>query len=232
MSRYLVIAASSGMGRATAELLRSSGHEVLTTARDNSKIVPDFNLDATDFDAVDEVFLQAGKLDGVASFPGFLLLKAAHMTSREQYQSVVDASLTSAFAVARAAGKHMRTGGAVVFVSSAAAMAGFANHEAIAAAKAGVIGLTLSAAATYAAMNLRFNAIAPGLVDTPMTTSITANEPSRKVSEGMHALGRLGKATDIAGAVSFLLDPRNDWITGQVLAVDGGLSALRPRTRA
>jgi NAD(P)-dependent dehydrogenase (short-subunit alcohol dehydrogenase family) len=220
------------MGRATAELLRSSGHEVLTTARDNSKIVPDFNLDATDFDAVDEVFLQAGKLDGVASFPGFLLLKAAHMTSREQYQSVVDASLTSAFAVARAAGKHMRTGGAVVFVSSAAAMAGFANHEAIAAAKAGVIGLTLSAAATYAAMNLRFNAIAPGLVDTPMTTSITANEPSRKVSEGMHALGRLGKATDIAGAVSFLLDPRNDWITGQVLAVDGGLSALRPRTRA
>ncbi len=231
MARYLVVAASSGMGQATASFLRENGHEVLTTARDAGKIKPDFLLEATDFDAVDQVFKQAGALDGVVNFSGVLLLKAAHMTSKEQYQQVVDASLTTAFATMRAAAKNLKSGGSVVLVSSAAAMSGFANHEAIAAAKAGIIGLTLSAAATYAASNIRVNAVAPGLVETQMTQFLTSSEASRKASEGMHALGRLGKPLDIARAVSFLLDPANDWVTGQVLAVDGGLSRVRPRAR-
>lgn len=220
------------MGQAAAQGLRASGHEVVTTARDGSKIKPDFILDATDFDAVDDVFRQAGRLDGVVNFSGALLLKGAHMTSKDQYRTVVDASLTTAFATVRSAAKLMKEGGSVVLVSSAAALAGFANHEAIAAAKAGIIGLTLSAAATYAPANLRFNAIAPGLVETPMTHFLTSSEQSRKVSEGMHALGRIGKPSDIASAVRFLLDPANDWITGQVLAVDGGLSSIRPKARA
>jgi 3-oxoacyl-[acyl-carrier protein] reductase len=125
----------------------------------------------------------------------------------------------------------MIKGGSVVLISSAAAMAGFANHEAIAAAKAGIIGLTLSAAATYASSNLRFNAVAPGLTQTPLTSSITANETSRKLSEAMHPLGRLGKPEDIARTIVFLLDPLNDWITGQVFAVDGGLSRVRTKMR-
>jgi 3-oxoacyl-[acyl-carrier protein] reductase len=232
MAHYLIIAASSGIGHATTELLRFAGHSVFTTARDNTKITPDAILDATDFDAVDGVFQQAGELDGVVNCSGSLLLKPAHSTSKEQYQSVVDASLTTAFATVRAAGKHMNKGGSVVLVSSAAAMAGFANHEAIAAAKAGIIGLTLSAAATYASSNIRFNAVAPGLTQTPLTSSLTSNEASRKYSETMHPLGRLGKPEDIARAIIFLLDPANDWITGQVLAVDGGLSSVRPKIRS
>jgi 3-oxoacyl-[acyl-carrier protein] reductase len=120
----------------------------------------------------------------------------------------------------------------VVLVSSAAAMEGLANHEAIAAAKAGIIGLTLSAAATYAPMNLRVNAVAPGLTETPLTAALTGNETSRKFSEAMHALGRLGKPEDVARAIVFLLDPENSWITGQVLAVDGGLSRVRPKMKA
>jgi NAD(P)-dependent dehydrogenase (short-subunit alcohol dehydrogenase family) len=110
-------------------------------------------------------------------------------------------------------------------------MEGLANHEAIAAAKAGVLGLMLSAAATYASMNLRVNAVAPGLVQSSLTAQLTASEASRKVSESMHALGRIGQPEDIARAIVFLLDPANDWITGQVLGVDGGLSSIRPRTR-
>jgi NAD(P)-dependent dehydrogenase (short-subunit alcohol dehydrogenase family) len=111
-------------------------------------------------------------------------------------------------------------------------MEGLANHEAIAAAKAGVIGLMLSAAASYAGINLRFNAVAPGLVQTPLTAQLTASETSRKFSEAMHALGRLGTPEDVARAIVFLLDPLNNWITGQVLAVDGGLSRVRPKARA
>ena len=232
MARFLVIAASSGIGQATVALLKQSGHAVFTTARDNGKITPDALLDATDFDAVDQVFSQAGEIDGVVNCSGSLLLRAAHMTSQEQYQSVIAASLTTAFATVRSAGKHMTKGGSVVLISSAAAMEGLANHEAIAAAKAGILGLTLSSAASYAGQNLRVNAVAPGLTETPLTATITGNPASRKFSEGMHALGRLGTADDIARAIVFLLDPANSWITGQVLAVDGGLSRVRPKVKA
>lgn len=232
MAKYLVMAASSGIGQATTSLLRAGGHHVFTTARDRSKIEPDAILDATDFEAVDAVFQQAGPLDGVVNCSGSLLLKSAHLTTQSQYQDVINASLTTAFATVRAAGKQMSQGGSVVLISSAAAMEGLANHEAIAAAKAGIIGLTLSAAASYASANLRFNAVAPGLTETPLTASITGSDTARKFSESMHALGRLGKPEDIARAIVFLLDPANNWITGQVLAVDGGLSCIRPKLRA
>ena len=232
MARFLVIAAASGIGQATVTLLKTAGHEVFTTARDQSKITPDAVLDATDFDAVEQVFRQAGEIDGVVNCSGSLLLKSAHLTSKAQYQATIDASLTTAFATVRAAGKYMKKGGSVVLVSSAAAMTGLANHEAIAAAKAGILGLTLSAAATYAGNNLRINAVAPGLTETPLTEQITANETSRQFSTAMHALGRLGAPEDIARAIVFLLDPANNWITGQMLAVDGGLSRVRPRMKA
>lgn len=232
MARFLVIAAGSGIGQATVRLLREAGHTFFTTARDERVIKPDAILDASDFDAVDAVFAAAGDIDGVVNFSGSLLLKPAHLTTQEAYQSVINASLTTAFATVRAAGKHMQKGGSVVLVSSAAAMQGLANHEAIAAAKAGIIGLTLSAAATYASANLRVNAVAPGLTETPMTAGITGSEGTRRFSEAMHALGRLGKPEDVARAVVFLLDPANDWITGQVLGVDGGLSSIRPKMKA
>ena len=232
MAHYLVIAASSGIGQATVSLLKQQGHSVFTTARDDAKIQPDALLDATDFAAMDRVFEQAGRLDGVVNCSGSLLLKSAHLTSKAQYQAVIEASLTTAFATVRSAGKYMTAGGSVVLISSAAAMEGLANHEAIAAAKAGIIGLTLSAAASYASANLRVNAIAPGLVETPLTAALTQNETARKFSESMHALGRLGKAEDVARAIAFMLDPSNAWITGQVLAVDGGLSRVRPKLKA
>lgn len=235
MANYLVIAASSGIGQAVTAQLRARGDSVFTTARSTATIMPDSMLDAQDFAAVEAVFIQAqqtlGTLDGVVNCAGSLLLKSAAMTSEAQYRATLDASLTTAFATVRAAGKQMVQGGSVVLISSAAAMAGLANHEAIAAAKAGIIGLTLSAAASYAGANLRFNAVAPGLTQTPLTASITQNPTSRAVSEAMHALGRLGTAEDIARAIVFLLDPANSWITGQVLAVDGGLSRVRPKLK-
>jgi len=131
----------------------------------------------------------------------------------------------------RAAGLSMKKGGAVVLISSAAAMTGLANHEAIAAAKAGIIGLAQSAAATYASNGLRFNVVAPGMVESPLTAQLTSNEALLNASKSMHVLGRIGKPNDIAQAILFLLNPSNDWITGQVIAVDGGLSRIRPKIK-
>jgi NAD(P)-dependent dehydrogenase (short-subunit alcohol dehydrogenase family) len=231
MAHYLVIAASSAIGQAATRALTAQGDTVFTTARDTSKINPDMILDATDFDAVKDAFQRAGPIDGVVNCSGSLLLKAAHNTDKQQYQSVIDASLTTSFATVHAAGHHMKQGGSVVLIASAAALVGLSNHEAIAAAKAGLIGLAQSAAATYATNNLRFNVVAPGMIDSPLTSQLVNNEAMLQASKAMHALGRIGQPEDVAQAIIFLLNPKNNWITGQVLAVDGGLSRVRPKIK-
>jgi 3-oxoacyl-[acyl-carrier protein] reductase len=244
MANYLIIAATSDIGTQIAKNLHHKGHAVWLTGRHEddvktmaSSFATSYSvLDATDFSAVDQTFAATkatfGSIDGVVCCAGSLLLKPAHLTSYDAYLRTIQANLTTSFAVVRSAGQYMHnTGGSVVLISSAAALKGIAHHEAIAAAKGGVISLARSAAATYASANIRFNVIAPGLVATKMTTQLTQHELSRKASEAMHALRRLGTAEEIAAAVTFLLDPTNSWITGQVLAVDGGLSTLMPRMK-
>nr|MCU0624746.1 SDR family oxidoreductase [Gemmatimonadaceae bacterium] len=147
----------------------------------------------------------------------------------DEFEQVLRLNLVTAFNAVRAAGRIMPAagGGAVVLVSSAAARVGLANHEAIAAAKAGVEGLARSAAATYAAKGLRVNVVAPGLVRTPLAARITGSPTAEQASLAMHPIGRLGEPDDIAAAIAFLLDPAQTWTTGQVLGVDGGLGALK-----
>jgi NAD(P)-dependent dehydrogenase (short-subunit alcohol dehydrogenase family) len=187
-------------------------------------------LDARDMEAVEGAVSAFAPLDGLVNCAGSLILKPAHLTSAREWQETIETNLTTAFATVRAGAKSMMsTGGSIVLCSTAAARTGFANHEAIAAAKAGVIGLTLSAAASYAARGIRVNCVAPGLVDTPLAARITQNEASLKSSQAMHPLGRIGRPEDVASAIAWLLDPANSWVTGQVLGVDGGLAALRPR---
>lgn len=240
----IVFGATGGIGSALCRMLRNRGNQLLLVARTAETVetlaaeldAVGLVADATQFTDVDRVFDEAmnrfAKIDGVANCVGSLLLKPAHNTSEVEYAQTIAASLTSAFAVCRAAGRTMTAGGSVVLVASAAALAGIPNHEAIAAAKAGIVGLTMSAAATYASKRIRFNAVAPGLTRTPLTTRLTANEVSERASRAMHPLGRLGETADVARAMSWFLDPANNWVTGQVLAVDGGLSSLRAPVRA
>jgi NAD(P)-dependent dehydrogenase (short-subunit alcohol dehydrogenase family) len=155
------------------------------------------------------------------------------LTSESDWQATLTSNLTTAFATVHAGVKSMmETGGSIVLVSSVAARIGLANHEAIAAAKAGIIGLTLAAAASYAERGIRVNCVAPGLVRTPLTARLTANEASLKASAAMHPLGRIGEPSDVASAMAWLLDPAHGWITGQVFGIDGGLATLRMRGKS
>ena len=121
-----------------------------------------------------------------------------------------------------------RQRGSLVLFSSVAAGVGLASHEAIGAAKAGVEGLARSAAASYAGKQIRVNAVAPGLCDTPLAARLLGSDAARAASGKMHPLGRVGTAADPAAAAAFLLDPaQSGWVTGQVLGVDGGLGSLR-----
>ncbi|GHP10500.1 hypothetical protein PPROV_000923100 [Pycnococcus provasolii] len=168
------------------------------------------------------------KVHGAANCVGSVLLKAAHQTSDEDFHDIMRTNASSAFYVTRTFAKHLmgKGGGSIALCGSAVAEIGLPNHEAIAAAKGAVVGLTRSAAATYARKNVRVNAILPGLTITPMTERITSNESSRKASEKLHALGRLGEAEEVARGLAFFLDERNSFVTGQTLGVDGGLSTL------
>jgi NAD(P)-dependent dehydrogenase (short-subunit alcohol dehydrogenase family) len=190
-------------------------------------------LDAvTDPVAVEKYMKHLGRVDGVANCIGSVLLKPAHSTSDDEWNQIMSVNATSSFNILRAASKKMMRqegapGGSIVFCASAVALHGLQNHEAIAAAKGAIAAMAKSAASTYAPKNIRVNCVAPGLIESPMTQKITSNAAARKASESMHALKRIGKPEQVAAAMEFFLQPENDFVTGQILGVCGGLSSVR-----
>lgn len=245
MAVHLLVGATGGIGSALARTLSERGDTVVLTGRTASALEelagdlgqPWRELDARDFGAVDAAveatIEEHGRIDGAINCAGSVVLKPAHLTTPEDYDDVVATNLTTAFALVRAAAPRMRgEGGAIALVSTAAVATGLANHEAVAAAKGGVEALVRSAAATYGARGVRVNAVAPGLVETAQTRQLVDNERQAEASRSMHVLGRFGQPQDVAGALAWLVDPANDWVTGQVLGVDGGLGRVRTRARS
>ena len=242
----LIVGAAGAVGSATARLLAARGGRVHLAGRDRDALdalageigaAGVHELDARDMAAVrtvvDQVAETEDRLDAVANLAGTLLLKPAHLTSAEEWDETIAANLTSAFALVRAAAPRMREhGGAIVLASSAAAQTGIANHEAIAAAKGGIIALVRSAAATYGGQGVRVNAVAPGLTRARMTSKLVDNAAQAEASRQMHVLGRLGEPEDVAGLVAWLMGPEASWITGQTVGVDGGLGGVRTRARS
>ncbi len=227
-----MIGAAGGIGRAL--LRRLDGHAVLACGRQEAPLaslgLPYRVLDATRPEQVEEAVRHFDRLDGIVNLAGSIFLKPSHLISEAEWAETIATNLTTAWATVRAAAKVMRQGGgSVVLMATAAARVGLANHDAISAAKGGVIGLTLAAAASYAPQRIRVNCVAPGLTDTPLASRITGNEAALKASVAMHALGRIGTADDVASAIAWLLDPQQSFVTGQVIGVDGGLSTVRPR---
>lgn len=240
----VIFGATGAVGSSLARRLSEEGWDVMVSGRDSERtqaLAEDLGSqsyvgDVTDPSSVNSCIADAmsafGQVDGVVNCAGSILLKPAHLTTDEEWDSVIGLNLTSAFYAVRAAAKAMqKTGGSVVLVSSAAASVGLVNHEAIAAAKAGVEGLVLSAASTYASRGIRVNAVAPGLVESAMTERLTSNPDALKVSKAMHPTGRIGQPEDVASAIAWLLNADNEWVTGQVIGVDGGLARLRGRQR-
>ena len=189
-------------------------------------------INVNEFDSFKEFFEKAnkylGSVDCVINCVGSLLLKPAHLTSEEELHNVFSTNVYSSFSVIKHSFKYLRkNGGSLIFFSSAAASIGLKNHDAIGAAKGALSSLVTSSASSYAKYNIRVNAIAPGLVETPLTEKITSNEISLEYSKNIHGLNRIGKPENFIPIINSLIDERSDWITGQTIHVDGGLSNVK-----
>lgn len=242
MSAIAIVGATGTIGTTLARRLVRNGQQLLLVGRDDDKLrtlsdelnqpysIVDFTSSAPLEEALRTASAEVSGFHAIVNCIGSLLLKPAHATSDEDFRQVLETNLFTAFATVRTGAKLMREkGGSIVLFASAAAEIGIQNHEAISAAKAGVIGLARSAASTYAPNNIRVNVVSPGLVRTEMTRRIWENPASATASSQLHALGRLGEPEQIASLVSWLVDAENDWITGQVIGIDGGLGSILPR---
>lgn len=245
MSFTAILGATGTIGACLSRSLVREGQSVLLLGRDAVKLaelagelqqpsaVFEPGCSASVEEAIAAHIPQSGSVTAIVNAVGSVLLKPAHSTSDSEFQDVIETNLFTSFAAVRAAGRLMREqGGSVLLFASAAASIGIPNHEAIAAAKAGIVGLAKSAAATYAGSNIRFNVISPGLVKTNLTQRIWNSPMASAASQEMHALGRFGEAEQIASLARWIIDPANDWMTGQVIGLDGGLGSVLPIRKA
>ncbi|MBS0624442.1 MAG: SDR family oxidoreductase [Verrucomicrobia bacterium] len=237
---HAVFGAGGGIGSVLSKRLTENGDKVYLLGRKEDRLrdlsdqisQPYMTVDATDEGQVSKVLGKIseneGRLDGVVSLVGSIFLKPLELTTISEFEEVMRINIFSSFCILKQSLKFMESG-SIVFSSSTAALIGLKNHESISAAKAAVIGLVRSAAASYASKKIRINAVAPGLIKTPLSESITSNPAALKASTSFHPLGRIGTPEDVAGAIFWLLSEQSDFVTGEVIPVDGGLSSIKLR---
>lgn len=237
----LILGGSGGVGRALARRLAGSGQAVHLLARDRDRLAEAAgSLGGAPFtvcDAMDAAALSRavgaiaadGGLSGLSYCVGSIVLKPLKRIEADDLVAAFRLNAVGAAVAVQAAEQTLRANrGSVVLFSTVAAGSGFPNHVPIAMAKGAVEALTRSLAADLAP-EVRVNCIAPSLIKTPLAASLTANETLAKSIAAFHPLPRLGVADDVAAAAAFLLGAESGWITGQVLPVDGGRSAVRTK---
>ena len=235
----IVTGASRGIGRAIAEALAAGGAQTVAAARgDNAaataaaiqaaggraEAVP---LDVTDAAAVDavvsEVMGRYGRIDILVNNAGITRDQLMLRMKRDDWDQVIATNLTAAFTCVQAVLKPMikQRAGRIVSISSVVGQMGNAGQANYAASKAGLIGFSKALAREVASRNVTVNVVTPGLIDTDMTKAIA--DKAQTDWAAAIPLGRLGTAQDVAAAVCFLASDEAAYITGQVLAVNGGM---------
>jgi 3-oxoacyl-[acyl-carrier protein] reductase len=235
----IVTGASRGIGRAIAKRLASQGAHVVATARaENARAVVDeivaaggraesLSLDVTEPGSADSTVAATiekfGRIDVLVNNAGITRDQLMLRMKRDDWEAVIATNLTAAFTLTQAVLKPMirQRAGRIICISSVVGQSGNAGQANYAASKAGIIGFAKSVALEVASRGITVNVVAPGMIETDMTRAIA--ERAREEWESRIPLKRLGTPDDIASAVCFLASDEASYITGQVLAVNGGM---------
>lgn len=220
MKHFLLVGASSAVAQSTKSTLLDKGHQVTQLSRVES--YSDYEL--TDYmsalPSIDTRF------DGIVYFPGSINLKPFRSLKLEDFQSDFNIHVLGAVNVLKAYQSNLNEGASVVLISSVAATTGMPFHASVASVKAALEGFARALAAEWAP-KIRVNVVAPSLTLTPMAEKLTNTPEKIEAGAQRHPLKRLGNPSDLAHAISFLLGDDSAWMTGQTLAVDGGMGKLK-----
>ncbi|MGI9290410.1 MAG: SDR family NAD(P)-dependent oxidoreductase [Gammaproteobacteria bacterium] len=240
--KIIITGADSGIGRQCLDDLLSKGAQCAALVRDADAaatlagVLPPEHIVQADFlqpesaapATRDAIAALGNQVDGLISCAGIFDERTSLETDLDDFQRVVTINLTAGFEVARECARVMAAAGdgSIVMVSSQIGVVGYPKAAAYAASKGGVNALTKTMAIELAAKGVRVNAVAPGPVETPMTAEARADADRIKAMLNSIPVGRIGKPDDVSAAILFLLSADAGFITGQVLCVDGGVTAV------
>ena len=232
--KYVIFGATGSIGSSLAEQLKNSGNDIHLVGRNESElssVSEKLGCSHTVADVLEDGFIEKVKSDiseikGLAYCVGSIDLKPLRMINEQDFQKCMKLNLYSAVEVIKGYQESLkRNKGSIVMFSTVAAQRGFTNHAIIASAKAAVEGLTVSLAAEFAP-NIRVNCVAPSLTKSKIAEPMLKNSALAEGIAKAHPLKRLGEGKDSAALAKFLLTEDSSWVTGQIIAVDGGRSKL------
>ena len=232
--KYVIFGATGSIGSSLAEQLKNSGNNIHLVGRNEgelSSISEKLGCSHTVTDVLEDGFIEKVKSDiseikGLAYCVGSIDLKPLRMVNEQDFQKCMKLNLYSAVEAIKGYQESLKKNkGSIVLFSTVAAQRGFTNHAIIASAKAAVEGLTVSLAAEFAP-NIRVNCVAPSLTKSKIAEPMLKNTAIAEGIAKAHPLKRLGEGKDSAALAKFLLTEDSSWVTGQIIAVDGGRSKL------
>lgn len=231
MYTYLIIGASSGIGKALSLQLADAGHRVYGTYHTNEIQSNHSGIEYHPLNVLDEnlsLDFLPEELTGVIYCPGSINLRPFERIKPVDFTNDYNLQVVGAIKTIQAIASKLKNSAnaAIILFSTVAVHTGLPFHSQVAASKGAIEGLTKALAAEYAP-KIRVNCVAPSLTDTPLAASLLSNDQKKEANAQRHPLQRIGSADDIANMVEFLLSIKASWITGQIIHVDGGISTLK-----